>query len=65
MNCPDGLCGGVLAYKLATPAPLLLVNPGTGESAAAVYVAENDIEKRIIFGGTAGITDESAANIFG
>lgn len=65
MNCPDGLCGGVLAYKLGAPAPLLLVNPGTGESAAAAYVAENDIEKGIIFGGAAGITDEAATNIFG
>ena len=62
MNYPDGLCGGPLAYKLG--APLLLVKSDS-EAPAAEYVKENNIKSGIVFGGTAGITDEAARTVFG
>ncbi|MGM9628366.1 MAG: cell wall-binding repeat-containing protein [Faecousia sp.] len=62
MNYPDGLCGGPLAYKLG--APLLLVK-SDNEAPAAEYVKANNIKRGIVFGGTAGITDEAARTVFG
>ena len=61
-NFPDGLCGGPLAC--AMKAPLLLVNANK-EGPAANYVAENAIAQGFILGGTAAVSDESVAVIFG
>ncbi len=61
-NFPDGLCGGPLAY--AAGAPLLLVNKGT-ELGAAAYVMANGIEAGYIMGGTAAVSEHSAAVVFG
>ena len=61
-NFPDGLCGGPLAY--AMKAPLLLVN-AKKEADAAAYIADNGIIHGLILGGTAAVSDASAALIFG
>ena len=60
-NFPDGLCGGPLAY--AMNAPLLLVNAGKEEFAAA-YVAEEGIAVGYVLGGTAVLTDETVKTVF-
>lgn len=60
-NFPDGLCGGPLAY--AKGAPLLLVNEGK-EAAAAGYVAEKEIRKGYVMGGTAVVSDASVKKVF-
>ena len=60
-NFPDGLCGGPLAY--AMNAPLLLVNAGK-EADAAAYVEKNNIEKGLVLGGTAAVSDVSVNIIF-
>lgn len=60
-NFPDGLCGGPLAYAMG--APLLLTSAGNEESAAA-YVAEAEIIKGYVLGGTATVKDASVRIIF-
>ena len=61
-NFPDGLCGGPLAHALNVP--VLLVNSGK-ETAAADYVAANGIINGYVLGGTAVVSDETVAVVFG
>ena len=61
-RCPDGLCGGPLAYAMG--APLLLVNAGK-EDVSNAYITENDIINGYVLGGTLVITDETARAVFG
>ena len=61
-RCPDGLCGGPLAYAMG--APLLLVNAGK-EDVSNTYIAENEIIAGYVLGGTLVVTDETARAVFG
>ena len=61
-NFPDGLCGGLLAYKMN--APMLLVD-AKYETYAEEYVAENGIEKGYVLGGSAAVSDEIVKTVFG
>ena len=61
-KCPDGLCGGPLAY--AKKAPLLLTNAGA-EDAANGYVTANGIDSGYVLGGTLVVSDETAREVFG
>ena len=59
---PDGLSGGPVAFALG--APLLLVSGGR-EGAAADYVAAQGIGKGYVIGGSASVSIDSAAEVFG
>ena len=61
-RCPDGLCGGPLAYAMG--APLLLVNEGQ-ERYANAYITEKEITSGYVLGGTLVITDKTARAVFG
>ena len=61
-NFPDGLCGGALAYAMKSP--LLLASSGY-ESAAAEYIAKNNINTGYVLGGTSVLSDETAKHVFG
>ena len=61
-KCPDGLCGGPLAYAMG--APLLLVNAGK-EDVTNAYITENGIINGYVLGGTLVITDKTARLVFG
>jgi len=61
-KCPDGLCGGPLAY--AKKAPLLLTNTGA-EDAANGYVTANGIHSGYVLGGTLVVSDKTAREVFG
>jgi len=61
-KCPDGLCGGPLAY--AKKAPLLLTNTRK-EAVANTYITDNDIEAGYVLGGTTVVSDETAKLVFG
>ena len=60
-NYPDGLCGGCLAFALK--APLVLTASGT-EEITAEYVQELTLEKAIVLGGSASVSDVSVEIIF-
>ncbi len=59
---PDGLCGGPLAAALN--APLLLTKDGN-TTAAAGYIADNEITSGYVLGGTNALSDQTAAEVFG
>lgn len=59
---PDALCGGVLAYNKHMP----IIMSCTGfETAPAVYVAANNVNKGIILGGTGALTDATVRTVYG
>ena len=60
-NFPDGLCGGPLAAALN--APLVLTKDG-GASAAASYVAENEIASGFVLGGDGALADATVVEVF-
>ena len=60
-NFPDGLCGGLLAYKLN--APMLLVDAKT-ETYAEDYVAKGGIKKGVVLGGSGVVSDEIIRTVF-
>ena len=62
LNFPDGLCGGVIAYK--QNAPMILVTNGGGATAADAYTAKYSIRSGYVLGGTGLISDATMANIF-
>ena len=57
-NFPDGLCGGVIAYKQG--APMLLVTNGNGAKAADAYTAKLGIKGGYVLGGPGLISDKTA-----
>ena len=61
-NFPDGLCGGVIAYKQG--APMLLVTD-SGAKAADTYAAKCGIKNGYVLGGTGLISDATMNMIFG
>jgi putative cell wall-binding protein len=61
-NFPDGLCGGVIAYKYG--APMLLVT-NSGAKAADTYAAKCGIKAGYVLGGTGLISDATAKQILG
>ena len=60
-NFPDGLCGGVIAYKQG--APMLLVTD-SGAKAADTYAAKCGIKNGYVLGGTGLISDATMKTIF-
>ena len=60
-NFPDGLCGGVIAYKQG--APMLLVTD-SGAKAADTYTAKHGIRSGYVLGGTGLISDATMKAIF-
>ena len=60
-NFPDGLCGGVIAYKQG--APMLLVTD-SGAKAADTYAAKCGIKNGYVLGGTGLISDATMKAIF-
>ena len=61
-NFPDGLCGGVVAYKQG--APMLLVIDGNGAKAATTYAKEAGIKSGYALGGSGLIADKTIRQIF-
>ena len=62
LNFPDGLCGGVVAYKQG--APMLLVIDKNGAKAATTYAKKVGIKNGYALGGTGLISDATMRQIF-